>query len=82
MPGKIKEAPQLLPGLDLYYEAFLDLCNSRSMGYMSPGSIPFSEVDTWARRYDIEGEEFELLQLFIRRLDGVYINWVNQQSKK
>lgn len=82
LPGKILDAPSLLPGLDIFFEAFLDLTSSRMQGVNGPGPIPFSEIDAWARRYEIDEDTFERLQLFIRRMDKVYIEHVVKKSKK
>lgn len=79
LPEKMQSAPQLLPGLELFYEAFLDLSGSRVPAAAGPGSIPFSEISAWARHYDVTGETFELLVLFIRRLDAAYIGHVTKK---
>lgn len=35
------------------------------------GSIPFTAIDAYARRYDIDGDEFDRLLYFIRIIEGV-----------
>lgn len=81
LPDKIKGAPVLLPGLELFYDAFMDLASSRGHTAGGPGSIPFSEVSAWASHYDLDHETFELLWLFIRRMDAVYLDYVRSKSK-
>lgn len=81
LPEKIQNAPEILPGLEIFYEAFMDLASSRGHTAAGPAPIPFSEISAWAMRYEIEGDTFELLLHFIRRLDGVYLEFVSKQSK-
>lgn len=79
LPDKIKEAPQILPGLELYYEAFTELSSSRNSG-MSIGAIPWTAIDRWAERYEIEEDDFERLAIYIRMLDAEFIKFANKKQ--
>lgn len=82
LPDKIKGAPQILPGLELYYEAFTELSSSRTSG-MGIGAIPWTAIDRWALRYEVEGDDFERLAMYIRMMDAKFIEFASkQQSKK
>lgn len=79
----MKEAPEILPGLDIYMEAFLELTAHRGSGAGGPNAISFTDLDTWARRNDFNTEEeFATLGLYIRHLDGVYLKHVASKAKK
>lgn len=81
LPDKIKEAPELMPGLELYYEAFTELSNTRPITQGGLGAIPWTAINEWAKRYDIEGSDFERLATYVRSLDAEYIKYVSKKNK-
>ena len=78
LPDKIKNAPEILPGLELYYEAFTELSSSRSSGF-GVGAIPWMALDRWAERYGLEGDDFERLAIYIRMMDAEFIKYVSKK---
>jgi hypothetical protein len=46
-----------------------------------PGPIPFSAVDRYASRFEIEGEAFDRLLFFVSELDREYLSYATEQSK-
>lgn len=82
LPDKIANAPELYSWLEWYYSAFLDLTSCRSNGF-DEGSIPWTAIDAYARRYDITDEdEFYFFCGLIREVDSAYIKWRGQQRDK
>jgi hypothetical protein len=47
-----------------------------------PGPIPFSAVDRYASRFEIEGEAFDRLLFFVSELDSEFLNHAREESKK
>ena len=74
LPEAIANAPQLLPGLDLYYDAFLALSSCRSLG-MAEGPIPWTAIRSFADEGGFEGEQRDDLFFHVRSLDRVYLDW-------
>lgn len=79
LPDKIKGAPEILPGLEIYYEAFTELSACRQSG-MGIGAIPWTALDRWAERYGLTEEEFERLAIYIRMMDAEYIKYVSKKQ--
>jgi hypothetical protein len=80
MPDRILNAPELKQGLELYFQAFLDLDGERdhSMG-VSP--IPWSKVKEYAEFYGFDEEQTEDLLFFIRRMDNAHMNRLKSKKK-
>lgn len=71
-PESMQQAPQLHPGLNLFYVAFLDLHTCRQLG-MTMGPIDWLAIDRYCQRYDIQGEQYEDMHYFVSRLDAAYL---------
>jgi hypothetical protein len=83
LPERIKNAPALLQGLELYYEAFFDLhtCRPPEMdGGEAP--IPWLAIDTWASRAGLDALQREDLQFFVRWMDREYLTYAAQKRKE
>lgn len=78
LPDKIREAPELLPGLELYYRAFFRLSTCRQIG-MGLGPVPWTAVQEYARVLELEPDQAEALRYHIERMDNAFLDW---QSKK
>lgn len=74
IPDRIANAPTLQPGLALFYLAFQDLSSERQVG-QSLGAIPWTAIDQYCTRYEIEGEQYEDMQYHVARLDRAYLEW-------
>ena len=74
IPERIANAPVLLPGLIVYYLAFLELSSCRSGGF-SIGPIPWSSIAMYAQLHEFEGEQLEDLFYFVQCLDSEYIKF-------
>ena len=74
IPESIKNAPELLSGLQFYYTAFYDLGSCR-MGGMSEGEIPWSEARMYANTHELTGPEFHDFWKIIKEMDIAYLKF-------
>lgn len=81
-PDFIANAPELLPGLDLYFDAFWELTTCRSFIGMSglPGPIPWSAIDAYAQRLGLEGEDLEHFTRLLRALDDELLDYTRSKE--
>jgi hypothetical protein len=47
-----------------------------------PGRIPFTAIDSYARRFGIVGEAFDHLLFFIGELDQEYLSFMAEKSRE
>jgi hypothetical protein len=69
----IEKWPKLQPGLELFWDAFLELNTDRPQGFSKPGPIPFTSIYHFATAYGIQDQDFEELRYFIRVLDSTWL---------
>jgi hypothetical protein len=81
LPERIKNAPELQLGLELYYGAFLELSSCRSVGFGAEGPIPWTAVNQWARAHQLSEEQEEDLLYHIERMDEVYLKFKDKKAK-
>ncbi len=67
-------------GLDIYYEAFLELGSTRSIG-MDLGPIPWTAIDRYAQRHGYEGDDFEYLVQMVRALDEAFLKYTRDKRE-
>ena len=79
LPDRIQNAPDLLPGLELYYLAFMELSDSRSIG-MGLGPIPWKVVHDYAQAYGLDSDQTEEMHFHIKEMDAAYLQHL--RSKK
>lgn len=70
----IKNAPELLPGLNIYYDAFLELSTCRAIG-MSLGYIPWTAIKEYGEVYQFDSEQTEDLFYFVREMDQAFLKY-------
>lgn len=82
LPGFIQDAPVLLPGLDLYYEAFQELSTCRPYIGLEgvPGPIPWTAVESWGVAKEFEGEAQDYLEKMIRALDDEFLKYTREKQ--
>jgi hypothetical protein len=80
IPNKIKNAPELLPGLELFYRAFHKLSTCRPVG-MGPGPIPWTAVLAYGTMQELDQLQFEALEYHISRMDGAFLEWIDRKNK-
>lgn len=62
-------------GLEMYYQAFMDLTSCRGQGYGTEGPISWLTIAEYADRRGFEGEQREDLFYFVTKLDAVYLDF-------
>lgn len=82
MSDRIRNAPELLPGLQFYVDVFNTLTTSRPIFQGGIGYIPYSEISQFCRDEGIEGEMREDLLFLIGELDRFYVEWQSKNIKK
>jgi len=80
LPERIQNAPDLLHGLELYFEAFLELNTCRPMGW-GPAPIPSFYIDEFCRKHELDEEESEDMQYHIRLMDQAFLKHVARKKK-
>jgi hypothetical protein len=81
LPDVIANAPQLFPGLEMYYEAFTELSTCRSQGF-GVGPIPWTAIDRYGDRHGFLGEGFEYLVRMVRALDDTFLAYSRKRDKE
>lgn len=81
LPDKIANAPELLPGLEMYLTAFNRLSTCRQIG-MSIGPIPWTAIGVYADQMEFDEEHRDLLYFFIESLDIAFLNWSAKKNEK
>lgn len=82
MSDRIKNAPELLPGLQFYVDAFNLLTTSRQVVQGGIGRIPYSEISKFCDDEDIHGDMREDLFFLIGQMDHFYVDWQTKYLKK
>lgn len=80
LPDFIKNAPELMPGLELYLNAFWELHTCRQIGF-GVGPIPWTAVRHYGNMLDLDELEFSEFSYLIKQLDSAYLQWRNEQDK-
>ncbi len=80
LPEKIKNAPSLLPGLELYYIAFMSLEASRQIG-MGAGPIWWTTVQDYCERQGLDEEQTEAMHIHIKAMDTAYLKNLARKNK-
>ena len=77
VPSHLTNAPELLPGLELYLMAFFDLDTERNHG-MGIVAIPWSSIAKYSEFYEFDQEQTDNLFYFIRRLDDANMQHIQR----
>ena len=80
IPEKIKNAPELRLGLQLFMTAFMDLSASRPSGWgISP--IPWDVIYMYCVRLELDEEQTEDTLYHVQSMDVAYITWQTAKNK-
>lgn len=74
LPEKVANAPALMLGMELYYDAFWDLTTCRQVGF-GAGAIPWASVRDYGLTFEFDEEQMEDLFYFIRVMDNAYLEF-------
>jgi hypothetical protein len=80
LPDFIKNEPELMPGLDIFLQAFWDLSTCRQMG-MGLGPIPWTATREYVTILGGSEEFQEDFHYLIRRIDSAYLQWASENTK-
>ena len=75
---KIQKAPELLPGLVFFWNAYKHLSTDRSSGF-GPGPIPWSSVEDYGRRHELDDETMADLHHHVRAMDTAYLEYTSRK---
>lgn len=79
LPDAIQNAPELLPGLDIYLTAFFDLNSSRQYG-MTAGPIPWIVINEYCKVNELDPQQRDDMFYFIREMDNHYIKYLSKKN--
>lgn len=82
IPDSLLNEPELLPGLDLYYEAFWELCPDRQMGMSGVGPIPYSSIRDYCLDWELNEELTLNMKKLVRKMDGMFLEWQENKAKQ
>ena len=71
-PDFIKNKPELFEASLFYWGAFHDLDTDRRPSMSSLAPIPWSAINSYALRYDLEGWRFQEFEQIIKAMDSFY----------
>jgi len=78
VPEHILNAPELQLGLQLYFQAFLDLDGER----LSPTSpIPWTSIRSYAEAYQLDQSQTSDLFYLIKRIDSAHLKRMHEKTK-
>lgn len=80
LPERIKNAPDLWMGNELFYKGFLDLTSSRPIA-MALGPLSLLTIIEYCMIMGIEGEQQEDFIWVLQHLDQKYLDWSGARGK-
>lgn len=76
------EKPQLLPGLDFYMQAYMELLPDRQIG-MAAGMIPWYNIKQYACHHGVDcPNEFDRFLRYIRTLESTHRQFEDSKDGK
>ncbi|AJD82850.1 tail chaperonin [Achromobacter phage 83-24] len=81
LPARIANAPELKPGLELYWLAFQRLSSGRPVG-MAPGAISWMQIEEYCDRVHVYGEERDIMHHHIQKMDAEYLKAIKAKAAK
>ena len=80
-PRAIAEAPELQPGLEVFYDAFWTLDSCRLSTGFGGGRIPWTAVDRYCTRHEFEGDQRVDMEDHIQSLDIAFLTYQEKKRK-
>jgi hypothetical protein len=77
LPEKIKNAPELENGLELFIQAFFELSTSRMVG-VDYGPIPWVVINEYCNSLEIVEDQRDDVFYHVRALDSTYLEFINR----
>lgn len=79
LPPQLRDAPEVAPGLELYYHAFQRLSTCRPVG-MGLGPIPWTSIKQYAILQELDQLQSEALEYHISRMDSAFLDRMNKKD--
>lgn len=79
VPDRIANAPELPLGMELYYNAYLELSTCRQSGW-GPAPIPWVAILDYSRTFEFDDEQQDDLFFFVRALDKAFLNYHKEKA--
>lgn len=76
IPDKIRNAPKLLPGLDIFFNAFQDL---RQFGF-DEHPIKWPDVNSYCEHNEISGMQRHVMFMHIAEMDKKYLSIMSKNK--
>ena len=80
IPARIQNAPELLFGLEFYFQAFQDLQRERPAG-MGLSPIPFQAMISYSKWLNLTPSEEADLIVHVRALDQTFLEFHRKKSE-
>lgn len=80
IPEALLNAPELFPGSQFYYDAFLKLSSCRIDG-MGMGRIPWTALNEFCKSFRMSAESRDSLWSIIQEMDAVYRDYAERKNK-
>ena len=80
LPERIANAPDLFTGLELIFDAFIELNTTRQTGW-SPGPIPVTAIYEHCFILDLTDDEIADMHYLIRKMDQAFLTYMTKKSK-
>lgn len=78
IPRGVSAGPELMPGLDLFFRAFVDLRTCAADG----GPVPWTAVEQWADAYDLDPDQRRALHHHTRKMDEAFLEHVGKERAR
>lgn len=82
LPDKVANAPQLLTGLDIYWDAYVALSTCRPPAFAGVMPIPWASVDAYARAQDFDEEQHYRLWYCVSMMDKEFTRYVKSKEER
>jgi hypothetical protein len=80
LPPAVANPPRLLPGLEMYLDAFWSLNTCRTV---DGGPIPWTAIETWLDRARIFAlNERHSAHYILRSMDNEYLKWLAAEARR
>jgi hypothetical protein len=79
-PKFLRDRPSLMPGLDIFYSAFMDLSTCRSVG-MGVGPIPLTSIYAYIDFEDLSDDTADALLEHIRVMDTAFLRYHREKME-
>ena len=76
IPSAIANAPELIMGLELFYDGFRVLHTSRG-----EGAIPWTAMLAYCREYGLDHEQRQIFYELVGEMDAAYLDYRAKKAK-